>query len=223
MRVVVAAAALVLCGSAQVSVADVRGTVRFGVLPLELESSSDTPLFGADVDRAVAAYNAAATAYDRMHGGRTERIDAADLGLSATLVTISPGVELGTGAYFFRLEAPIGFGGGVRSVGVGVYPLNVQTRLSRGATLYGSLGGAASYLDREGDGDVGGLLAARAAAGLRFSHVVLEVGYNAFALGGSIDQAQIDAMIAARRLPSTDAVSAGEASGIVDVSVGVTF
>ena len=50
-------------------------------MPLELEASSHTPLFGDEVDDAVTKYNQAAAAYDQRHGGTTERIDAGDLGV----------------------------------------------------------------------------------------------------------------------------------------------
>jgi hypothetical protein len=206
--------------------ADNRGTLRFGVMPLELQSSSDTPLFGEGVDRMVDKYNSAAAAYDRANGGSTERIDAADLGVTETLLVFAPGLELGGSTYFFRIEAPIGFSDEMKSVGLAMYPINLQAQLRRSLVLYASGGGSASWLDRPGTGDVGGLVVLRAAAGLRIArHIVVEVGYSAFALGGSINSERLDNMTAAdaMQLQPDDVISAGEARGIVDASVGLAF
>jgi hypothetical protein len=206
--------------------AETRAAVRFGVLPLDLEPSADTPLFGDDIARAVTSYNTAAAAYDRMHGTTTDRISASDLALRDTLVIVSPGLELGAGGpYFFRLEAPLGFGSDLRSLGAGIYPLNLQTRLVHSTTLYGSAGGTLSYLDRTtSSDDLGALLSARLALGVRFSHALVEVGYNAATLGGTVDSSQLAMPTATRPPPRPDAaVAAGQSSRIVDVSVGVSF
>lgn len=213
---------MVLAGSAS---AETRGTLRIGVLPLELRSSSDTPLFGARVDRAVTEYNQAAAAFDRRTGTTTARISAGDLGVAETLVMISPGVEGSAGHYVFRIEAPIGIGDDLKSVGLGVYPIGVQGRVRKGVALYASAGGTASWLDRPGTGDVGGLLTVRGVIGARFANrVSAEVGYSAFALGGSVNNAKLEGMMTGEALPEpATALSAGEARGLVDVSVGVSF
>jgi hypothetical protein len=196
--------------------------LRLGVMSLDLESSSEMPLFGGQVERAVDRFNAAAAA-----GGASARIDAGDLGVAETLFVVAPGIELGGGGhYFFRLEAPIGFADNLTSVGVGVYPLNLQATLRRGLAGYLSVGGTASWLDRPGSGDVGGLVSVRAAAGVRFAkHFVFELGYSAFALGGSVNNARLDAMVAARMPPASfdEVISAGEAQGLFDVSLAVTY
>jgi hypothetical protein len=217
----------VLAALTGITRADTRGTLRFGVVPLELRSSSDTPLFGDRVDRVVSDYNAAAAAYDLMHGGMTARIDAADLGVTETLLVLSPGLEIGSGAYFFRLEAPLGFADELKSYGLGVYPLNLQIAPRRSFVLYASAGGTASWLDRPGSGDVGGLLALRAAVGCRFaSHLVLEIGYSAFAIGGTINNERLASMMdgdTTQLAQPQEVLSAGEARGLVDASLGVTF
>lgn len=207
--------------------ADTRGTLRFGVMPLELVSSADTPVFGGSVERVIDKYNAAAASGDRMSGATTARLEAADLGVAETLLVFAPGLEIGSGAYFFRLEAPIGIADALKSVGVGVYPINVQVRLGRSLAVYASAGGSASWLDRPGSGDIGGLVAARAAVGARIArHLVIEVGYNAFVLGGSINSGRLADMAdpaAMQRVQPDEAISAGEARGIVDASVGLAF
>lgn len=217
----------VLAALTGITRADTRGTLRFGVVPLELESSSDTPLFGDRVDRVVDQYNAAAAAYDHMHGGMTARIDAGDLGVAETLLVLAPGFEIGSGAYFFRLEAPLGFADELKSYGVGVYPINLQVAPRPSFALYVSGGGTASWLDRPGSGDVGGLLALRAAIGCRFaSHLVLEIGYSAFAIGGTINQDRLASMMdgdTTQLARPEEVISAGEARGLVDASLGVTF
>ena len=198
-----------------------RGTLRFGFLPLDLESSSETPLFGGEVESAVERYNDAAAAHDQMTGDKTERIDSSDLGLDATLFVIAPGIEAGTGRYFFRIEAPIGLASELRSIGVAIYPLNLQGRLSRNTSAYISTGGAASWLDRAGAGDIGGLVTLRAAAGVRFGRAVVELGYGAFVLGGSVNTDKLDSP--QRMEAPSEAIAAGEARGIFDASIGMTF
>jgi hypothetical protein len=224
----IAEAATILCVAAlgvPPAHADVRGVVRFGVLPLDLESSRDTPLFGDDVDRAVTAYNAAA-AYDRMNGGNTASIDASDLGVSDTLITFAPGLEAG-GTLFVRLEGLLGIGDELRSLGLGFYPLNVQAPLGRDVTAYVSAGGSASWLDRRGSGDVGGLVSLRAAVGVRIvGRIAVEAGYGALVLGGVVDQDELEGYESLRDVPSidpNDVVAAGEARGVIDLSVGVVF
>lgn len=200
--------------------AGASGTLRFGVMPLDLESSSDTPLFGSRVERAVDTYNAAAAAYGM------QPIDASDLGITETLYVIAPGFELGGGLYFFRMEAPIGVSPDLKSVGLAIYPVNLQAKVQRGVVLYVSAGGSASWLDRPGAGDIGGLLALRGAAGVRFaSHIMFEVGYGALVVGGTINFKTLAAMTSSESAPSSpqQAVSAGAGSGLLDASIGVTF
>jgi hypothetical protein len=207
--------------------AEARGALRVGMMTLELESSSETPLFGDQVGRAVDRYNTAVAAYERVSGQPMERIAADDLGVSETLLVLAPGIELGGGGpYFFRLEAPIGLSADLRSIGVGVYPLNLQAKLHPKLAGYVSVGGTASWLDRPGPGDVGGLVAIRAAAGVRIaSRFLVELGYSAFALGGNVNQERLESMaVTAEDMQHPDkVVAAGEARGLFDVSVGVTF
>lgn len=207
--------------------ADTRGTLRLGVLPLELESSADTPLFGGRVVRAIDDYNAAAAARDRMTGGTTARLDASGLGVTETLLVFAPGIELGSGPYFFRLEAPVGVGDEITSVGVGVYPINLQLAVRRDVVVYASAGASMSWLDRPGSGDVGGLVAVRGALGARIArHIVIELGYNAFVLGGSINRGRLAEMTdpaTMELVQPEEAIAAGEARGIVDASLGLAF
>lgn len=219
-RILVVVVALI-CANFGLTHADTRTTVRLGVLPLDLEASTDTPLFGASVDRMIDRYNDAAAAR-----GTTARIGTGDVDVSETLFVAAPGLELGAdGAYFFRLEVPVGIADDVTSVGIGIYPINLQGTLRRGAVLYASLGGSASWLDRRGDGDVGALVTARAAVGMRIArHVVFEIGYNAFVLGGSYNKRRLDEMMDSMQfVEPRQVVSAGEARGIVDASLGLAF
>ena len=76
-----------------------------------------------------------------------------------------------------------------------------------------------------GDGDRGGLVVARAAGGVRFAnHFVVEVGYGAYALGGSVDSGRLEEM-KTDRMPGEpqEAISGGEARGLIDISLGVTL
>ena len=124
--------------------ADNRLALRAGVMPLDLVASSETPLFGGQIDRAVDAYNATAAARGM------SRIDEGDLAVRETLLTLAPGVELGGEHYFFRLEMPLGFADNLTAIGVGIYPVNSQARLGGSAVGYVSAGGTASWLDRPG-------------------------------------------------------------------------
>jgi len=209
--------------------ADARAVLRVQVVPLQLDASSDTPLFGDRVDRAVAGYNRAAAAHDRATGDTTARIAATALGVDETLVVLAPGLEADVGHYLFRIEGLLGLGGDLRSYGLGLYPLGVQAQLDRGVTLYGSAGGTASWLDRPGGGDRGGLVTLRVAVGARFaSYLVAELGYSPYAFGGTVNTARLEDM-----LPSLDAmtplpepssvISAGDSRGIFDVSLGFSY
>jgi hypothetical protein len=224
-RILVISVALVCANTAR-TYADTRATVRLGMLPLDLEASSDTPLFGASVERMVDRYNDAAAAHDRATGDTTARINTADVGVAQTLLVAAPGLELGAeGAYFFRLEVPVGMADDVTSVGVGIYPLNLQAAVGRRAVVYASFGGSASWLDRTGEGDLGALMTARAAGGVRIArHVMFELGYNAFVLGGSYNKSRLDEMMDSMQLVEPrQIVSAGEGRGIIDASLGLAF
>jgi hypothetical protein len=209
--------------------ADVRGTLRLGVLPLELDASSSTPFFGGDLDRAVTSYNTAAAAYNRAHGTSMAMIKTSDLSMSETLLTLSPGLEIGGGTYFFRLEGELGASSNLRELGLGLYPLNLQKRWSNDTSIYGSLGGFASFLSRTDSNGIGALLGFRLAAGVRFArYMTVELGFTPIALGGVVDQDKINELEAMRTVPATlptpsSVVSAGDTSGMVDISVGVTF
>lgn len=215
-----------MCANTAHTYADTRATVRLGMLPLDLEASSDTPLFGTSVERMIDRYNDAAAAHDRATGDTTARINAADVGVTKTLLVAAPGLELGSdGAYFFRLEVPVGVADDITSVGLGIYPINLQGTLRHGAVIYASLGGSASWLDRAGEGDLGALITARAAGGVRIAqHVMFELGYNAFVLGGSYNKSRLDEMMDSMQLVEPQQiVSAGEGRGIIDASLGLAF
>jgi hypothetical protein len=220
------------------AVADVRGVLHVRFAPVDLAPDEDTPVFGARVGDAVGAYNAAAEAYNVAHGYpdgspmATAAIGPDDLGVRTTLVTFAPGFEAGHRNVYFRLEAAIGFADDLRAYGVGVYPLNLAAHLRRGTVVpYLSAGGTASWLDRPStDGELGALVTARLAGGIRFGRrATLEVGYGAFVLGGLIDRGRIRTMEdydpsgAAPPPAPTDAIAGGEQRGLIDVSFGLLF
>jgi hypothetical protein len=218
--------------------AERRGVIRIGVAPLDLAAGADTPLLGEPVGDAVGAYNAAADAYNAAHGFApgspmaTGAIDRGDLGVRATLATVALGLETGHPNAFFRIEAAVGLADRLRSYGVGIYPINLAGKLRRGGALvlYVSGGGTAGVLDRPAiDGELGALLAARAAVGARYRRLAVEVGYAGFVLGGLVDRARIRSM--EDYDPSGDApppspaeaIAGGEQRGLVDLSVGLAF
>lgn len=233
MRSTVAVFLLILA-SAPSARAEMRGVLRVGVRPVTLSPERDTPILGARVDDAVQAYNAAADAYERAHGGTApaemEPIDRGDLGVSTTMLTLAPGLEVGDRSMFFRIEAALGFGADHRSYGVGFYPFNVALRRKR-VTPYLSAGGSLSWFDDTRlDGEVGVLMGARVAGGLRLGRrVTLELGYNAYSIGGVLDRDELDTMRAYDPTgpappprPET-ALSGGESTGTIDVSVGLAL
>jgi len=215
--------------------ADVRGVFRIGVEPLELDPAADTPFVGGHVGDAVTAYNAAAAAYNRVHGFAagsamaSAPIDSSTLGLHTTLVTFAPGLELGGEHVRFRIEGLVGVSDHIRAFGAGVYPLDLELPLHGGTiTPYLVAGGTLRWLDRgDTDGEIGGLVTLRAAAGARFGrHVAVEVGVGLFMLGGLYDNAALQSMTSydprgsAPPAAPDRAVAGGEQSGMVDVSVG---
>lgn len=222
-------AAIVVSGGA--ARADTHVTLRTGVVPLALEATTDTPIIGGYFDDAVMAYNAAAAAYDRAHrGSRTAAIDRSALGVHDTLVTFTPGLEVGGDRVALRLEAILGVGDSHHAFGVGVYPIDVT--IARGTIApYVVAGGSACWLDRtdvDGGDSIGGLVAARVAAGARVgSRVAIEIGYDAIVVGGLVDTAQLHSMMhydpsgSAPPPPADHAVSGGEQHGMIDVSIGV--
>jgi hypothetical protein len=215
--------------------AETRGVLRVGVAPVVLTPRSDTPYLGSRFDDAVRAYNAAADAYNRAHGLEpgsamsTAPIERGDLGVRTTMLTLAPGLEAGERHLYMRIQAELGFGAEHRSYGLGFYPLNVAMPMRRGTlTPYVSAGGSVSWLDdTRSDGEIGALLGARLAGGMRVGRrITVEVGYHAYSIGGVVDTAQLDTM--STYDPRGDAppprpeaaLAGGEASGAFDISLG---
>jgi len=230
-------ASLLVVVGARDARADKRAVLRFGVMPVDLATTDDTPLIGGAVDDAVAAYNEAAHAYNDAHGYDAgspmaeASIDRDDLGVRATLATFTPALEIGGEHYFFRLEGALGVGDGLRAYGLGLYPVNLAVPVRRGTVVpYLSAGGRASWLDRtDVEGEVGGLVTARAAVGVRVQRLTVEVGYGVFVLGALVERGRINEMSdydprSGEPLPDPDAaISGGEQRGLVDVSVGLSL
>jgi hypothetical protein len=208
---------------------------RLGVEPLGLEPSDTTPFVGDHVNDAVTAYNAASAAYNRVHGYpagsamAAAPIDRSALGLHATLVTFAPGFEIGGEHVMFRFEGLVGMSDHVRAIGAGVYPIDVQLPLRGGAiTPYLVAGGTLRWLDRSDlDGETGGLVTVRAAAGARIGrHAVVELGVGLYMLGGLYNGDELRSMASydprgsAPPPPPDRAASGGEQSGMIDISVG---
>lgn len=228
---------LLIVVSPRTAIADSRGVLRVGVVSLDLAPTQRTPYLGGRLDDIVGAYNGASEAYNQAHGYApgsamaSGTIAADDLGVRATLLTLAPALEVGGDHYFFRLEAHVGFGDELRSYGIGIYPINLAAKLRRGRIRpYLSAGGSASWLDRTGDGDeLGALLTARVALGVRLGRVALELGYGALVMGGLVDRARLNTMSdydpagsAPPPRPET-AIAGGEQRGMVDFSLGVSL
>ena len=216
--------------------------LRLGGGALALSASEDTPLMGGTFADAIDLYNSAADAYNASHGLRSAptraapTMTSADMDLHDALVLVTPTLEAGGDGYFFKLEAPLGFGGRVRTYGLGVYPLNVGGHLGgdreKEVAGYLSAGVALSYATFVGADDAaGGLFQGRMAGGLRFRTsggyaMTFEIGYSPWALGGVVDFGKRSAIEsydprgAAPPPHPGEVAQGGEQSGMVDVSVG---
>jgi hypothetical protein len=227
--------AALLAASSGIAQAEARIALRLGVEPLALEPSEDTPYVGEHVADAITAYNAASSAYNRAHGYAagspmaSAPIDRSALGLRATLVTFAPGLEVGSEHVKLRFEGLLGIADRVRAYGVGLYPINLSLPLRRGTvTPHLAVGGTLRWLDRtDTDGETGGLVTVRVAAGARIGrHVVVELGVGLFMLGGLYNDAELKSMSSydprgAAPPPDPDrVVSGGEQTGMVDISLG---
>jgi hypothetical protein len=237
-RLPFAVALTIVASTAGIAGAETRGVLRVGVAPVTLTPESDTWLLGSRVDDAVRAYNAAAEAYNQAHGYApgsamsTESIDRTDLGVSTNFFTLAPGLEAGSRHVFVRVEAALAFGEDHRSYGLGLYPLNIAVPMRRGTmTPYVSAGGAISYLDDlRIDGELGALVNARFAGGMRIGkRVTVEVGYNAYSIGGLVDKDELDTMREydprGNEPPPRpeSALAGGEQRGAVDLSLGLAI
>lgn len=156
-------------------------------------------------------------------------IDASALGLHTTLVTFAPGVELGGKHVRFRIEGLASVSDRLHAFGLGMYPLDLALPLCDGAvTPYLVAGGTLRWLDRSDvDGESGGLVTLRAAAGARSGrHVVVELGVGLYLLGGVYNWVELQSMSRydphgnAPLLAPDRAVAGGQQSGMIDVSVG---
>jgi len=217
-----------LAAAPAAALADAHATFRLGVEPLGLDPSEDTPVVGPHVGDAVAAYN-------RVHGYApgspmaSTSIDASALGLHTTLITFAPGVELGGEHVRFRLEGLASVSDRLHAFGLGLYPLDLALPLSGGAvTPYLVAGGTLRWLDRSDvDGESGGLVTLRAAAGARIAgRIDIELGVGLYLLGGVYNGAELQSMSSYdprgnAPLPAPDrAVAGGQQSGMIDVSIG---
>jgi hypothetical protein len=214
--------------------ADVRGVFRIGVEPLALDPTTSVPFVGDHVDEAVAAYNAASAAYNRAHGYApgsamaSATIDRSALALHTTLVTFAPGLELGGDHVRFRLDGLASISDRVRALGAGLYPLDLALPLQNGAiTPYVLGGGTLRWLERsDSDGETGGLATVRLAGARIGRHVTVELGVGVLVLGGVYNAGELQTMTrydprGNAPLPAPDrAVSGGEQSGMIDLSVG---
>jgi hypothetical protein len=234
-RIPTLAAALVLLPSAA-ALADVDVSLRAGAGTIALDASSDTPLVGDRFDDAVDVYNGAAEAYNRAHGYRPGSDAAAkpqtheDLRFDETLVTLAPGLDIGMSYYRARFEAPFGIGNGVRTIGVGLYPLGVAfAKDGSDVVPFALAGGAFSYVS---DGTrTGGLLEVRLAGGVRIGdRISVELGIRPYAAGGTVDAERIDTLMDSynprgNTPPPTpdEVVRGGTGSGAIDLAIGISL
>src|SRR5262245_36743576 len=192
---------LLLLSLASPARADVDPTWRAGAGSLDLSASSDTPILGGAFDDAITAYNGAARAYNQAHRLSAQSPGAAqprshdDIGLDETLVTLTPSLDVAAGYYRARFELPFGFGEGLRTLGLGIYPVGAAFAGERAKVVPFVLAGAATSYVMD-DSRSGGLIEARLAGGLRLGdRFTVEVGYRPYAAGGTVDRERIDTLM----------------------------
>jgi hypothetical protein len=222
--------------------------LRVGAASLDMSASPDTPLLGGWFGDAVTQYNEGADAYNAAHGYSAGDPNAAhqatrdDLRWRGDLVQITPSVRSGARGYYVQLDLPIGFGDGVRTVGAGIYPVNVGTPIGKNVLVRAGAGVALSWAWFAGvSGSAGGLAQGRLVLGAEVGGqngggIVVEIGYTVRALGAVVDRktfaglgtspsgpAKAAELIAAPMPAPGALLRGGEQSGMVDVAVGVTF
>jgi hypothetical protein len=215
-------------------------TLRLGAASLDLAAGSDTPFFGAYLVDAAARYNEGAMAYNAAHGldptspGAQAMVTSDDFAWRGSLVQVTPGLRTSSRGYYFRMEVPIGFGDGARTVGLGLYPINLGLVLGDSVQLHAGAGVAVSWAWFSGtDGSAGGLAQGRLALGAEVGRagpgaLTVELGYTVRALGLLVDRERVAAMDQydprTEPLPPADELArGGEQRGMVDLAVGVRF
>jgi len=220
-----------------------RFSLRIGAASMDMTAGEDTPLLGGSFGDAVDVYNQGVMAYNQAHGlsagspGAASPVTRDDLAWRQNLVLVTPSLRSSSHGYYFKLDVPIGFGDGARTVGAGIYPLNIGIGIGPGDafTVHAGAGVALSWAWFSGvDGSAGGLVQGRVTVGAELAGgrnspaLVLEVGYTVRALGAVVDRDRLGAMDSydprvAPPPPVQDLVRGGEQRGMIDVAVGVTF
>lgn len=215
--------------------AGVSLSLRAGGGRLELSESDTMPILGPSVGEAVAAYNEAALAYNVAHGYSLGAADAAemsttdDVSLNAELAILTPSLDVSMGFLRARLDAPIGFGDDVVTVGLGVYPIGFAFAPSSSIIVpFAMVGAAAHYIDRENL--QGALVEARVVAGISLrGWVSLEVGYKPYMVGAVVDRGLLDTITKdydPTGLYAPDRPSSAMRGGVgeaIDISIGVSM
>ncbi len=230
---VVTALAIVAVPAA--SRADVELSMHAGASTLELESSTETPLVGSKLDDAVDAYNGAALAYNRAHGHATGAPGAApmstgdDVGLAANLLVVTPALDVVMGPLRARLEVPVGFGDGLRTIGVGAYPLGLALRSRAAAAVpFVLAGGSVSHI--VDGGRRGAVFELRVVLGVRVGRrLSVELGVRPYVAGGAVDRGRLDTLMreydprGAAAPPLPGAVVRGGVGQALDLTFGVSL
>lgn len=196
-------------------------SVRFGGSRVSLRAR-DLPSAGDDL-----------VAFARVTGNDVSEVD-----FHERLMTVTPSLHVGGDGYFFRVDAPVGFSSGVKTFGLGLYPLNFGLPVADARVMpYAGAGVVGSVVLSDSAGGVGagalttgGLFQARTAVGIKLlpgrrADLSLELGYSPWAIGGVVSQRELERAAAMFergqqvREPS-HALRAG-AGDVWDLSVGV--
>lgn len=236
--------------------------VRLGYFNLAAKAE-DIPMFGSDIkdnrekaNTYIATFNEAVRAWNQANPD--DQVQEAEpygddaLNLDATLVQIIPTFHMGGDGYFFKLETPIGFGDGVTSLGLGLYPINYGYYVeSMGLFPYLSAGlvlnyaQASTFSGSNGDEDVsqvGGIIQSRLALGAKYAFAesfsgTLELGFTPWGFAGLLDTdkaekidrqggVELDDVIDLenrRPIDPGSAIRGGTISSAFDLSVGIEW
>jgi hypothetical protein len=215
--------------------------IRFGIQGFNL-SAGNAPLIGAQLQEAITNLNAAVTAYNAANpGSPVAPYSINDMNIAQSVFTITPTFHLGGDGYFFKFDVPIGLGGNITTLGLGIYPINygyyienirLMPYLSLGATFNYAMssgytppgGGATTAMN-----GVGALISGRLALGAKYQIMNglaagLELGWSPFAAGGVVDATRLAAIGGSTTLPpAPGSIARGGLGSILDGAISIDW
>jgi hypothetical protein len=176
--------------------------VRIGYVNPGLKADA-VPLLGKALQDKCKKANALIDTYNTATGSNVPHYVMSDLNLDSKMLQITPSLHLGGSGFFMKLEAPMAFSTELKTIGFGLYPINVGVHLETLSLFpYVSAGGVVSYATSTQFTPTGGstikvnakgaLIETRLALGLKLFLVdnlpiSVELGYSPYAIGLVVD------------------------------------